>query len=90
MQGVAAVAVASVRMVEERKASRISAVASICDHGRRRSDCMDCGGGSTCEHGRRMSRCKECGGGSICAHGLNKQYCKAEECRHLAGDKRKR
>ena len=36
--------------------------ASICEHGRRRSQCKECGGGSMCEHGRRRSECKECGG----------------------------
>jgi hypothetical protein len=33
-----------------------------CEHGRRRSQCKECGGGSICEHGRRRSDCKECGG----------------------------
>ena len=37
-------------------------VCSACPHGRRRSDCKNCGGSSICEHGRRRYRCKECGG----------------------------
>jgi hypothetical protein len=32
----------------------------ICEHGRVRSKCKECGGGSICEHGRVRSRCKEC------------------------------
>ena len=34
-----------------------------CEHGRRRTECKDCGGSSICEHGRQRSRCKDCGGG---------------------------
>ena len=41
----------------------------ICEHGRRRSDCKECGGSQICEHGRQRSLCKECGGASICEHG---------------------
>ena len=26
---------------------------TICEHGRQRSQCKECGGGSICEHGRR-------------------------------------
>ena len=53
-------------------------VCRACPHGRRRSNCKECGGGSICEHGRRRSECKECGGGSICEHGRIRSYCK--EC----------
>ena len=49
-----------------------------CEHGRQRSQCKDCGGGSICEHGRRRSTCKECGGASICEHGRQRSKCK--EC----------
>ena len=35
-------------------------VCSACPHGRERSKCKECGGGSICVHGRRRSRCKEC------------------------------
>ena len=38
----------------------------ICQHGRRRSVCKECGGSSICPHGRRRYDCKECGGSSIC------------------------
>ena len=49
-----------------------------CEHGRRRSRCKECGGGSICEHGRQRSKCKECGGGGICEHGQQRSRCK--EC----------
>ena len=48
----------------------------LCVHGRRRTRCKQCGGGSICEHGRRRYICKECGGGSVCQHGKRKWYCK--------------
>ena len=31
-----------------------------CEHGRRRTTCKDCGGGSVCEHRRVRSACKDC------------------------------
>jgi hypothetical protein len=38
---------------------------SVCEHGRKRSQCRDCatngtGGGSFCEHGRQRSQCYQC------------------------------
>ena len=55
-------------------------VCSACPHGKRRTQCKECGGGSICEHGRQRSRCKECGGGaSICENGRRRYTCK--ECR---------
>ena len=48
-----------------------------CEHGRERSKCKECGGGSICPHGRQKPQCKECGGSNICAHGRIKQQCKA-------------
>ena len=47
-----------------------------CPHGKRKSQCKDCGGASICEHGRRKSRCKDCVGASICEHGRRKSTCK--------------
>ena len=55
-------------------------VCSACPHGRRRSECKECGGGSICEHGRLRSKCKECGGSGICEHGRQRYKCK--ECGH--------
>jgi hypothetical protein len=51
---------------------------SKCEHGRRKTRCKDCGGGSICEHNRQKSHCKECGGASICEHNRIKSTCK--EC----------
>ena len=53
-------------------------VCSGCPHGRRRSQCKECGGGSICEHGRQRHVCKECGGSQICEHGRIRSKCK--EC----------
>lgn len=57
-----------------------------CEHGKRRSNCKECGGGSICEHGRERSKCKECGGASICEHNRLRQDCKecggASICEH--------
>ena len=54
-------------------------VCSACPHGKRRSRCKECGGGSFRVHGRERSKCKECGGGSICVHGRRRSRCK--ECK---------
>ena len=40
--------------------------ASICTHGRQRSQCKGGGGSSICTHGRIRRQCKDCGGSSIC------------------------
>ena len=38
---------------------------NICGHGKRKSDCRECGDtSSVCERGKRKSDCKECGGAS--------------------------
>jgi hypothetical protein len=50
----------------------------LCEHGRQKSQCKDCGGGSICEHFRIRSKCNECRGGSVCQHGRIKSTCK--EC----------
>ena len=50
----------------------------MCEHGRQRSICKDCGGSGICEHQRRRSRCKDCGGSGICEHGQRRALCK--EC----------
>ena len=49
----------------------------LCDHGRERNRCKECGGASICEDGRVRSQCKECGGASICEHGRERSVCKA-------------
>ena len=32
----------------------------MCEHGKEKQKCKECGGASICEHGCRRSRCKEC------------------------------
>lgn len=49
-----------------------------CEHGKRRSYCIQCNGGSMCEHGKRISRCTICGGTEICHHSKYRSQCK--EC----------
>ena len=53
-------------------------VCSACPHGRRRSQCKECGGSGICEHGRQRYFCKSCGGGAYCEHGRQRRRCK--EC----------
>jgi len=57
-----------------------------CEHGRERSQCRDCGGGSICQHDRRRSDCKDCGGGSICPHDRHRSACRdcggSQICQH--------
>src|SRR6185312_15560941 len=49
-----------------------------CAHGKRKYQCVDCGGAGICEHKRIRSQCKECGGSAICEHGRQRARCK--EC----------
>jgi len=51
---------------------------ATCEHGRRKTLCTDCGGGSICQHNRVRGRCRECGGGSICKHKRVRRSCR--EC----------
>lgn len=46
-----------------------------CKHGRRRSHCVECNGGSICEHKRQRSTCIECGGSGICEHRRRRNEC---------------
>ena len=46
-----------------------------CPHGKRKSRCVDCGGGSICIHGIIKYFCKDCGGGGVCIHGKQKSRC---------------
>jgi hypothetical protein len=45
-----------------------------CEHGRKKSQCKDCGTGY-CDHGRRKHECRDCGTG-YCEHGRKKSQCK--------------
>ena len=51
---------------------------TLCQHGRSKSKCKECGGSQICEHSRVKSQCKECCGGHICEHKNYKSRCK--EC----------
>jgi hypothetical protein len=57
-----------------------------CEHGKRKSRCKHCNGGSICEHGKIKSRCKNCDGSEICEHGKRKSECKnckgSQICEH--------
>ena len=46
-----------------------------CPHGRRKCQCVECGGGSICEHKRYRATCIECGGASICEHKRRRAMC---------------
>ena len=48
----------------------------ICEHGRQRSVCKNCGGPGICEHGRQRRVCKDCGGPNIWEHGRVRSVCK--------------
>lgn len=50
----------------------------MCEHGRVKYFCKECGGKGICEHGKNKSYCKECGGSQVCKHGKSKYFCK--EC----------
>ncbi len=61
-----------------------------CEHNKRKSRCIECGGSEICEHNKRKSRCIECGGNELCVHNYQKTKCLecggSEICKH---DKRK-
>jgi hypothetical protein len=61
-----------------RERARAHANKNKCSHGRRKSQCKECGGSGICEHNRQKSQCKECGGSGICEHNRRKSRCK--EC----------
>ena len=50
----------------------------LCEHNKRKTRCIECGGGSMCEHNRQRNSCRECGGSSICEHNRQRSTCK--EC----------
>ena len=57
------------------KSEQHKPIRNVCEHGRRKSYCKECGGSAICEHGRQKQRCKECGGSAICEHGRQKPQC---------------
>lgn len=57
-----------------------------CEHGKRRTLCKECGGGSYCEHDKIRTDCIDCKGGSICEHEKRKRDCLecngSQRCEH--------
>ena len=58
----------------------------LCEHGKYKYQCKECGGSQICPHNRLKYQCKECGGSQICPHGKRKSRCKecegSEICPH--------
>ena len=46
-----------------------------CEHGRRKSRCIECDGSAICEHRRLKFQCIECHGSQVCEHGKRKARC---------------
>jgi hypothetical protein len=47
-----------------------------CEHGKRKTYCVDCKGGAICEHNTVKYTCKECKGSALCIHYKTKSLCK--------------
>jgi len=48
----------------------------LCQHGKSRSLCTNCGGERPCPHGKRRIYCRLCGGTGFCYHNRQKSRCK--------------
>lgn len=48
----------------------------LCEHGKQKYQCRDCGGSAFCDHGRRKTYCRDCGGSGLCGHSKRKAECK--------------
>ncbi len=46
-----------------------------CIHGKRKYDCIPCGGKGICEHYKVKRMCVKCKGTSICVHGTQRYIC---------------
>jgi hypothetical protein len=46
-----------------------------CPHGKRRYECVDCGGVGICEHKKKRHFCLLCEGASVCKHDRQKHQC---------------
>ena len=60
----------------------------LCEHGKYKYQCRECGGSQICPHNRLKYQCKECGGSQICAHGKRKSPCKECEGSQICPHKR--
>ena len=47
----------------------------VCEHGKQRHICRQCGGKSICEHGVQKQQCTTCGGKSVCVHHRVRSQC---------------
>ena len=58
----------------------------LCEHGKRKTQCIECGGSQICEHGKQKVQCRQCGGSQICEHGKRKAQCRqcggSQICEH--------
>ena len=58
----------------------------LCEHGKRKSRCRECGGSQICEHGKRKDQCRECTPSAFCEHGKQKAQCRqcggSQICEH--------
>uniref|UniRef100_A0A0G4GSN2 Uncharacterized protein n=1 Tax=Chromera velia CCMP2878 TaxID=1169474 RepID=A0A0G4GSN2_9ALVE len=75
LKGVRKFQVTATGQVIERRLGKI-----ICDHGRERTKCKECGGGSICPHNKLRYTCRQCGKGAkgMCEHNRQRHYCR--EC----------
>ena len=48
----------------------------LCEHGKYKYQCKECGGTQICPHNKRKPQCKDCAGSQICPHSRQKQTCK--------------
>ena len=60
----------------------------LCEHGKYKYQCQECGGSQICPHNRLKYQCKECGGSQICPHGKRKSLCKECEGSQICPHKR--
>ena len=47
----------------------------LCEHGKRKGVCVDCGGSEICEHKRLRYNCIECKGTGVCEHSKLSRFC---------------
>lgn len=62
-----------------KKKSRLN---KLCNHGKSKNHCKDCGGSSICVHNIQRNRCVKCDGKSICEHKRLRYRCK--ECNGIS------
>ena len=48
----------------------------LCEHGKYKYQCKECGGSQICPHSKLKYQCKECEGSQICPHDRQKSHCK--------------